>query len=686
MTSLIFDPLLAWWAIAALGVVALGAALWLGGRGRALRMLAALVLVGLLVNPSWLEETRERLPDYAILAVDQSESLSVDDRERAVTLIADDIRSQAEADPLLELVEVAVNSDEDGTPLYQAITNALGETPNGRLAGVIAVTDGQLHDAPANPDAIDIPAPVHALIVGDPDRSDRRIVVKQAPAYAIVNDRARFTMTVEDPGAVAGTQARVSLSLDGGEPVTGVATIGEEIDIDVAIRKRGPNVVQIEAEAGEDELTTVNNRAAVNVNGVRDRLRVLLVTGEPHSGARAWRDLLKSDPSVDLVHFVILRDPIEMQMDPTPSDELSLIQFPSDELFVQKLNDFDLIIFDYYKYYQGQVLKPVYFTNINRYVENGGALLIVAGPHFATNSSLYRTPLSVILPARPTRRVDEAGYRPQISNLGEAHPVTADFAKPGGEAERWGRWFRRIDADITTGDILLEDDAGEPLLILDRVSQGRVAMLLSDQAWIWRRGVDGGGPHAELFRRLAHWLMKEPELEEERLRAVINQGVLELERRTTGDAPDAATLISPLGEETQLTFTQTAPGRFLAETEINETGLYTARSNDLSTVAASGPLNPVEFADLRATDELVSPILAMTNGGSVFVGTGDDAQAPQIRRISNNDRTFGQDWIGLLDRNVSEAREQTRKPLAPALLLLTIGLGLLAAAWFREGR
>ncbi len=688
MTHVDFDPLLPIWAIALLVLAALVATWWLGGRGRALRSLAALIVAIALINPILVREAREPLPDIAVLVIDDSESIGVGDRRAAVAAVADGLRAQADADPLLELVEVTAVSDGDGTALYDAIARATGEAPRDRLAGVVAITDGQAHDLPRDFSALGLEAPVHAAIVGDRGRSDRRIVIRQAPVYAIVNENTRFTVAVDDPNAPPGARARVSLSLDGAEPISATVNVGEDLDIQVRIDKRGPNVVQIEVEPGEDELTLVNNRAAINVNGVRDRLRVLLITGQPHNGARAWRDLLKSDPSVDLVHFTILRPPDKMHLDTAGRGELALIAFPHQELFMERLKDFDLVIFDHYRYYQGEVLRPNYFTEMIRYVEEEGrAMLIAAGPPFASGSSLYRTPLSVILPARPTRNIVEGGYRPQVSDTGRAHPVTSDFASDGGAAERWGRWFRRIDANVTGGQILLEDNAGEPLLVLDRVKEGRVALLLSDQAWLWRRGVDGGGPHAELFRRLAHWLMKEPELEEERLRADILNGVLMLERRTTGDPPAPIEVISPSGEESRVPVEQIEPGLFVGQTPISETGLYAARSGDLNTVAASGPLNPVEFADLRATDEVLAPLLRATSGGASFVGVGEEARAPELRRVDEDARQLsGSTWLGLPRRNVSVATSQTSTPLAPAVLVVLLALGVLAAAWFREGR
>ena len=282
---------------------------------------------------------------------------------------------------------------------------------------------------------------------------------------------------------------------------------------------------------------------------MRDRLRVLLVTGEPHPGERVWRNILKSDPSVDLVHFTILRPP--EKQDGTPIRELSLIAFPIRELFDAKLDDFDLIIFD--RYSRRGVIPEAYLENIARYVRNGGALLEAAGPNFGTPMSLSRTPLGAILPAEPTGDVYEEGFKPQVTALGRRHPVTADLpgAGPRGGEPSWGRWFRQVDARAHRGVTVMTGDRGEPLLVLDRVGKGRVAQLLSDEMWLWARGFEGGGPQAELLRRLAYWLMKEPDLEENDLRAAVDGDRLVVTRQSLEPDDRPVTVTAPDGSKQQ---------------------------------------------------------------------------------------------------------------------------------------
>ncbi len=683
--TLVFEPLIASWLLAALGAGAAIAGLLAPKRGLILRLAAIGAVALAIANPSLVEEDREPLPDVALLIVDDSQSMTVGERETGAERAAQAVRDAADGDPTLELVEARVLGGADGTLMFDTVAQALGEAPRGRLAGVVMVTDGQAHDPPEAGADLDIDAPVHALVVGDRDAGDRRLIVQRAPAFGIVGDRVRFTLRVEDvgPNAATGEPARVELRRDGGEPLVATAIVGEDTDVEMPLERRGPNVVEIEVEAGPAELTLINNRAAVSVSGVRDRLRVLLITGEPHAGARAWRDLLKSDPSVDLVHFTILRPP--ERQDGTPENELSLIRFPTQELFEQQLENFDLIIFDRYR--RRGVLRMLYLDNIARYVESGGALLIAAGPPFATSASLYRTPLSAVLPVRPTTDVVERGFRPAVTPSGRRHPVTSDFTLGEDSAQpEWGRWFRIIAATQISGEAVLEDAEHRPLLVLDRQGDGRVAMLLSDHSWLWSRGFEGGGPHGELFRRLSHWLMQEPELEEERLTAQSVDQEVRIARRTMGDAPEPAQITAPDGTEFTAPFRPDGPGAFVADLPADQIGLYRVRSGDLTTTAAAGPINPREFADLRPTSEPLDATLEATQGGAYFIGEGDGVRMPQIRRTRAGDVASGRGWLGLARNDAYIVRAQERRPLAPALLAVAIALTLLAGAWAREGR
>jgi hypothetical protein len=475
-------------------------------------------------------------------------------------------------------------------------------------------------------------------------------------------------------------EAKLTWRKDGGAAHVQLVPVGRDVPLSVPIDHGGPNVLELEVEAGPQELTLVNNRAAVVVNGVRDRLKVLLVSGEPHAGERVWRNILKSDPSVDLVHFTILRPP--EKQDGTPIRELSLIAFPIRELFDVKLDEFDLIIFD--RYSRRGVIPQAYIQNVVDYVRKGGAFLEATGPSFGTPMSLFRTPLGEILPTEPTGNVEEEGFKPELTAEGWRHPVTAGLPGAGtpGGSPSWGRWFRQVDAHVHKGATLMTGDHGEPLLVLDRAGKGRVAQLLSDQMWLWARGFEGGGPQAELLRRLAYWLMKEPDLEENDLRAAIEGDRLIVTRQSLEPDDKPVTVTSPDGAVSTLQLTAEQGGRSTGTLAVSQMGLYRVTDGTRTALAAAGPLNPIEFADVRATPEKLAPLVAASGGGEFWLADG----VPDIRRVAAGRATTGRGWLGLRENEDYVVAGFSETPLLPGIAALLLAIGTLIAAWRREGR
>ncbi len=377
--------------------------------------------------------------------------------------------------------------------------------------------------------------------------------------------------------------------------------IGTDVKVSVPIPHAGQNIVEVEAAPLANELTQVNNRAVISIDGVRDKLRVLLVSGEPHAGERTWRNLLKSDASVDLVHFTILRPP--EKQDGTPINELSLIAFPTRELFQQKISEFQLIIFD--RYARQGVLPMIYFDNIARYVRDGGAVLIAAGPDYASPTSIWRTPLDVILPAEPSGDVTEQPFRATLTEAGKRHPVTRGLEGSESNPPHWSQWFRLVDTKRNTGTAVMQGPDGKPLLVLAREGEGRVALLLSDHIWLWARGYEGGGPHLDLLRRLSHWLMKQPDLEEEALRLIVKGHDITVQRQTMADSVNDVTLTSPTGKSRTLVLQPVEPGLWRSQVTANELGLWRATDGKLTALANVGPANPREFAQVTSTTDVL---------------------------------------------------------------------------------
>jgi hypothetical protein len=687
MLTVSFSPLVPIEALAALGlVVALLIGLAAVSRGAVATIRAAALALVLLAlsNPSLVQEDREKVKDVVAVVMDRSTSQTLGDRAALTDKVRAELQRRLGALPDVEtrFIDALDSEGDEGTNLFAALSNALADVPPDRLAGVVMVTDGVVHDIPATAASLGFRAPLHALITGRPNERDRQIKLIEAPRFGIVGRDQTIRAQVMERGGT-GTAA-VTVRRDGQPVIRREVRTDTPFALTVRIDHGGPNVVEIEAEALPNELTTANNRAVVTIEGIREKLRVLLVSGEPHAGERTWRNLLKSDASVDLVHFTILRPP--EKQDGTPINELSLIAFPTRELFQQKIKEFDLIIFD--RYANQSVLPSTYFDNIVRYVREGGAVLLAAGPEFASVSSLARTRLSAIIPGSPDGRIVEEPYRARVTELGNRHPVTREL--PGSEATppAWGEWLRLIGATVPSGSTLMSGANDSPLLVLRREDKGRVALLLSDHAWLWARGYREGGPHLDLLRRLAHWLMKEPGLEEEALRATVAGREIRIERQTMGEDPGPVTVTGPSGAERSVAVRDEKPGLYAAQMQSRELGLHSIRSGDLVAFVSVGPANPRELADVFSDTERLRP-LAEATGGSVrrIAGdTGDEVVVPRLQAVRSGTRFAGADWIGVRPSDSAIVRGVSVFPLAIGLLGLALLIGATLAAWIAEGR
>lgn len=687
--SIEFSPLIPLLYIALLAaasalLAALG--LWQRVRGAILRTLALGALCLALLNPVVLQMERQPLDSVVAVVVDRSQSQSEPGRTAMSDAALARLKVQLDRLPRLDVRVIEVSNDaysqNPSTQLFTALSAALEEVPTSRIAGSIMITDGQIHDIPQNAAELGFNAPVHGLITGSPGEIDRRISLINAPRFGIVGEQQEISYRVDDDGGQGSQMTEVTVSLNGAFYSRELAPVGTTVQLYIDVENAGDNIVELQVEPVEGEVSLTNNRAVTVLDGIRENLRVLLVSGEPHSGERAWRNLLKSDTSVDLVHFTILRPP--EKQDGTPIDELSLIAFPTRELFVEKIGQFDLIVFD--RYQRRGVLPVLYYDYIAQYVEDGGALLIAAGPEHAGRDSIANTPLAPVLPAIPTGDISETGFYPRLSDTGRKHPVTRDLPGSALEPPQWGRWFRAVDVNAPKESTVLDGPDGKPLLILNRVSEGRVAMLMSDHGWLWARGFEGGGPHVALYRRIAHWLMKEPALEEESLRADSTGNLLTISRQTMSDEAPEAVVTLPSGERITLPLTQTADGLFEAELAVQENGLFDVENGDRRTLVHVGALNAPEFAATVSTTRLLAPLATETGGLVKRLSSGDGNVAiPAIVPIKGVPRASA-DRLFLKMTSETELTGVNRLPLFAGFFGLALLFLMLGSTWYREGR
>jgi hypothetical protein len=674
--------LVLWVALAA--IVAIAGLLLLGrARGAAVRVAALALILLALANPSFTREDREPLSSVAAVVIDKSPSQNFGDRTRETRQAQEALVDSLKKIKGLEVRVVEAgqaDGETDGTRLFGALSSALSDVPVDRVAGAFLITDGRVHDIPANAAALGFQAPVHALITGRKDERDRRIAISAAPRFGIVGQTQTITYRLDDQG-VSGDRAKVVVRRDGEVINERTVLSGQTVNVDIDIKHAGPNIVEIEASPLDNELTLVNNRAVVAIDGVRDKLRVLLVSGEPHSGERTWRNLLKSDASVDLVHFTILRPP--EKQDGTPINELSLIAFPTRELFQQKINEFQLIIFD--RYARQGVLPIAYFDNIAHYVRAGGAVLVSAGPDYASTTSIWRTPLDSVLPAEPVG-VTEKPFYAHLSDAGKRHPVTRGLEGSATEPPHWSRFFRTVETRNATTPPVMTGADGKPLLLLSRFGEGRVALLLSDHIWLWARGYEGGGPHLDLLRRMSHWLMKQPDLDEEALRLQVSGHDLVVLRQTMADSVAPVTVTSPSGATRELTLSASEPGTWRTTIPAGELGLWQATDGTLKALINVGPTNPKEFSEVTSTTDMLKPLTQATGGDTRRVVDGSSIELPRIVPVRASGIFHGDGWMGVKMRDASVVRGVGVLPLFAGLIGLLLLLGGFAATWLREGR
>lgn len=696
-TGLSFAPVIPPLALAVLAAAALavwGLALARRARGAWWRLIPMAALVLALANPKLVAEERQSLPDIAVVLVDDSLSQAMGERraqtEAALADLTERLGREANLEVRVERVTASSGAD-DGTRMFEALDNVLADMPRNRLAGIVMITDGRVHDVPQDRLAA-LGAPVHALLTGRPDERDRRLAIISAPGFALVGKAATITVKVDDPG-ISGS-ARVDVRVGGQDWLSASVPLNRDAAIEIPVRHAGQVVVELAVEPAPGELSLANNQTAIGISGVRDRLKVLLISGEPHAGERTWRNLLKADPAVDLVHFTILRPPDKD--DRTPIRELALITFPVRELFEEKLPEFDLVVFDRYR--RRGVLNSVYYQALADYVRDGGALLAAVGPEFAEGMGLADSPLGEVLPAAPTDRVIAEPFKPRLTETGRRHPVTSALPGSGGpgsggpgsgapgsggEDPEWGDWLRQIGVRSLRGMPVLSGAQDEPLVVLDKVGEGRVALVLSDTIWLWARGYQGGGPHDELLRRLSHWLMKEPELEEESLSAEIKGDRLEVVRRSLEAPPATLTLTRPDGSVAELALTDQGDGRAIAAADMDQPGLWRVDDGERTAIAAAGSLAPLEMAELTATDEWLEPVAKATGGSTRFLS---ESGPPALRRVGEGRIASGRDWIGLASRGGHVVTGMREVPLVPGLIVLFLALGGLLMAWRAEGK
>lgn len=656
----------------------------------------AAVTMGLL-NPEFVSKEEERRPTEVAVVIDESISQNLETRAEDTQAVTENIMAQLKALGIDESHIHVVRTDgtkerveNGGTNIFTTLPDSLSAVTPHQYGATIMVTDGQIHDIPHELSGILAQAPFYGVISGDEDERDRYIDLDTLPLYGLVNEGQEIKFRIVDQGVPEAELDAVDVTVRIDGQVYQRLTVMPNVEntLTFNLSHAGENVVEIEADGLENELTLRNNKTAFSVEGVRDAMRVLMAVGNPYTGSVSWRMALKSDPNIDLVHFNILRT-MSDGSSWIPTNEMSLIAFPTRELFEERIDEFDLIIMD--SFGASLYLQSNYINNVRDYVNDGGALLVVNDKEFSDYFSVANTSLREVLPADRSDigQVVEQPFRPAISDYGDRHPVTRDLAEAQ-NPEEWGRWFRMIETGDITGDVLMEGADGRPLLIMDRAGEGRVAMLMSNQQWLWQRGVEGGGPYIELLRNIAHWSMAEPALEEEALRLNHDNGAIIVERQTMAnvDALPAATVTDPDGEEHLIELAEVKPGLWQGKMAVDDTGLYEVTHQDYRNATSVGLLDPLEYRNMLSTTDLLKPAAEQTQGQVMRFNrnaVGGGVSAPKIVGLNGDDAVAGEGEIGVRMNQETILRGSERESLPPWLYAI-IALGAYMGGCFLEGR
>ena len=607
------------------------------------------------------------------VVLDLSPSQDINNRKDIAQKTYNNIKNELEKINNLDVRLKTING-ERGSKIFEPLNSMIGDVPAERLAGAIIITDGQISDTPALLDNFNFKSPINVLLTGNKEEKDRRLIIESSPRFGIVGEEINIDIKVEDISA-SNPNALVSINMNDEIEQSRSIPIGEIVTITMPLERAGITSLNIEVEAGKEELTLQNNKAVVEINAIRERLKVMLVSGEPNMGLRSWRNLLNSDPSVDLIHFTILRPPNKQDL--TPVGELSLIPFPSRELFQANLNDFDLIIFD--QYHLRGILPQFYLKNVVEYVVNGGALLDASGPSYAGPYSLSLSPLQNILPTEPTGDVVLQEFIPIMTDYGERHPVTADLKD--NTSNNWGPWYRMVEGITVAGDVLLEGPESRPLLVLNRVGQGRVAQILSDQSWVWTKPGSNKGPQADLLRRLVHWLMKEPELEENELSARMDDNTILITKNSLILDNKPIISISPDNTKTEIILEDIGKGKQIGKILSPQEGIWKFSSGNSKISLIVGNSNSSEYLDVRTTDNIVKPIVEFSSGSINWV---NNENFPKIRHLPKSKLYENNNHIKLVKNEKYFVKSLQQSSLTPWYLLLILSLILLFLSWYRE--
>lgn len=537
----------------------------------ALRVGAVASGLVLFFQPSLRQENVTRLPNHVAVLVDASESMALKESaealpraERARRAIAswkpalDALRARHKIDfytfgerlqpQTEEAILRGVPAEAAATRLREALATLRSRYEGRDLAGAIIVSDGvdngrlgQLGAQAGDPESREflrsLDAPVHAAWTGARGLHDVAIARVMADDFAFVRTAVQVDAVVRVVGAGAarwtGRVLPVTLRRDG-VPLRTVEVVVEpgktdyQISFQFTPERVGKYLYEIATPVLDGESIRENNARAFVLKVIRDKIRVLQVAGRPSWDERFLRSLLKHDPNVDLISFFILRTPTDLEL--VASDELSLIPFPTEELFQEQLRSFDVVFLQNFNYAPYGI--GAYLDEIRSYVEEGGGLAMIGGDLSFSLGGYARTPVAEVLPVElpdetaPERVVDLRPFKLQLTPEGKAHPLTALRVDLDKNEARWAELPElagtnlvaraRPNATVLGVHPTRRGADGRPLPVLTvgAAGKGRALAFTSDSSWRWGFRADGerGRTYQRFWENAIRWLIRDPSL------------------------------------------------------------------------------------------------------------------------------------------------------------------------------
>ncbi len=652
-----------------------------------LRTLSFLVFLVFILNPQINKKNAEYHKDIVIVVSDMTQSIIETRKAKEVELISKDLSRQLKEIGNIEQINIKLenykkielsNAKEIETSLFREVNNVINNLNIERLSGIIIITDGQIHDF-HNYNKLLSKTPIHYILVGNKNEKDRILKTTNIPKYAVLGKKYEIFVNIKDNTEKKNLKTDFYLN----EQLIDTKYLfpNKNYEIPLPTLSIGKNILEIRTEETDIEISKLNNYQIHEINGIQDKLKVMLISGEPNMGLRNLRNILNSDPNIELLHFTILRPPTKRDL--TPVKELSLIPFPTQELFDADISKFNLIIFDQYGL-QG-ILPPKYLDNISKFVVSGGALLDIVGRKYLTKDSLINSPIKQILPTIPLKNISNKRFRPELTKVGKRHPITNKL-KNNYKEKSWGEWTNYTRSQLNSGKALLHYE-NDPLLALDNVGKGRVVQILSSDSWIWQKSLNDKGPLIELIRNIIQWLLKNPKLEENFINLNKDNNLIKIKLNSISSGDINAKIVTPSKEALKLKLIDKGNGIFEGEFKSLERGKFQITWKDKTKYFIINDMNNKEVEEITATDYKIK---SYTEKNNTFTKNFNifwkDRSTPKILRIYNNKILGGKNWIGVVEKNVPKISENSKQKLLNWYIIFMLLIFLIFISWYKEGR